>query len=94
MNVHITGFSTVIIEAEQFGVPSICISNEAVERYTQQLSNNTLFEAYTKEAISEKVTHIINTSKPETAKIDSRPPNPSFLNIINRIHAMYRTNQK
>ncbi|NJN12566.1 MAG: hypothetical protein HC836_39250 [Richelia sp. RM2_1_2] len=38
-NLHITQFSSVVLEAENFGVPSICIHPNSVDMFSEQIDN-------------------------------------------------------
>jgi len=63
MDIHITNYSTVVIEAKKFGVPSIIINKFGKDLYHEQIKSGWVLPAYTKNEIVKAIEIQINKRK-------------------------------
>lgn len=60
-NLHITQFSSVVLEAETFGVPSICIHPNSLDMFDEQIHNGTaLYCPENSEDLKKYIYHYLN----------------------------------
>lgn len=72
-DVHVTRFSTSVLEAEAFGVPSVLVDSIGVEYYPEQVRTGLAISAYTSEEVLSSITkQILHKEKiSDIAGIDS-----------------------
>lgn len=63
IDLHVTGWSTTVIEAESFGIPSIMIHQNGEEYFKQQLESGIARQAYSKEQLYEAINALLDYKK-------------------------------
>ena len=64
VDVHVTSFSSVVIEAEQFGVPSIVTAQFGEEYYRDYIKRETCYIAFSEESLENQIKFLTKQRKP------------------------------